>query len=133
MSTPLKSCCLAIALLTAMLAVSAKEPAAATKDDPKTTAKDDKSDEIKLPPFPADRTIHQTMQLAGRTIHYDATVGSLPVLDEKGKTIASVMFTAYTVPGSNRAVTGKCPASRKARGKCRAGSAAHSARPACST
>jgi carboxypeptidase C (cathepsin A) len=105
---------LSIALLSAMLATgigiahsaeSAKEPAAASKDDAKAASKDDKSDEIKLPPFPADRTIHQTLQLAGRTLHYDATVGSLPVFDEKGKTIASVMFTAYTMPGSDRPVT----------------------------
>ena len=44
---------------------------------------------------------------AGRRqgLGYDATVGSLPVLDEKGKTIADVMFIAYTVPGANRPVT----------------------------
>ena len=64
-----------------------------------------KDDDIKLPPFPADKTVRQSIQLGGRELKYDATVGSLPVLDEKGKTIASVMFTAYTVPGANRAVT----------------------------
>jgi carboxypeptidase C (cathepsin A) len=64
-----------------------------------------KDDDFKLPPFPEDRTVHQTMQLGGRVFKYDVTVGSLPVLDEKGKTIASVMFTAYIVPGANRPVT----------------------------
>jgi carboxypeptidase C (cathepsin A) len=92
-----------------------KEAPAAAKDDTKAAAKDakedkdDKSavkdDDIKLPPFPADKTVHQSMQLAGRTLNYEATVGSLPVVDEKGKTIASVMFTAYTVPGAGRPVT----------------------------
>lgn len=86
-----------------------KDAAPPTKDDAKGTAKDEaapaKDDDIKLPPFPADKTVHQTMQLGGRTIAYDATVGSLPVVDEKGKTIASVMFTAYTVPGAGRPVT----------------------------
>jgi carboxypeptidase C (cathepsin A) len=78
----------------------AKEPdAAPAKEEP---AKDD---DLKLPPFPADRSVHQSMQLGGRTLNYDATVGSLPVLDEKGKTIASVMFIAYTMPGANRPVT----------------------------
>jgi carboxypeptidase C (cathepsin A) len=72
---------------------------------PKSDAPAAKDDEFKLPPFPADRTVHQTMQLGGRVFKYDVTVGSLPVLDEKGKTIASVMFTAYTVPGENRPVT----------------------------
>src|SRR5271170_4006291 len=88
---------------------SDKEAPAATKDDAKVASKDDKSsakdDEIKLPPFPSDKTIHQIMQLGGRTLKYDATVGSLPVFDEKGKQIASVMFTAYTVAGPGRPVT----------------------------
>jgi carboxypeptidase C (cathepsin A) len=115
---------LTLALTAAMLAppvvlAKDKQPAA-TKDDGKAGSKDEakaaskdekddkapsKDDDIKLPAFPADKTVHQSMQLAGRTIHYDATVGSLPVIDEKGKTIASVMFTAYTVPGADRPVT----------------------------
>lgn len=64
-----------------------------------------KDDEINLPPFPADKSVPQTMAFAGRTVKYQATVGSLPVLDEKGKTIASVMFTAYTMAGRDRPVT----------------------------
>jgi carboxypeptidase C (cathepsin A) len=91
------------------LVAAAKEgdPPAAAKDDGKGAPKDEsaKDDDLKLPPFPADRTVHQAIQLGGRTVNYDATVGSLPVLDEKGKTIANVMFTAYTVAGPNRAVT----------------------------
>src|SRR5580658_7422918 len=79
-----------------------KEAPSSTKDDGKSPAKDD---EIKLPSFPSDKTIHQIMQLGGRTLKYDATVGSLPVFDEKGKQVASVMFTAYTVPGAARPVT----------------------------
>ncbi|HEX4240865.1 MAG TPA: hypothetical protein VHZ53_05600 [Steroidobacteraceae bacterium] len=86
-----------------------KDANAAAKEDAKGGAKDDKSaakdDEIKLPSFPKDRTIQQTMQLGGRTLKYDATVGSLPVFDEKGKQIASVMFTAYTMAGAGRPVT----------------------------
>jgi carboxypeptidase C (cathepsin A) len=81
---------------------AAKTPAGTA---PKSDAAPAKDDEFKLPPFPADRTVHQTIQLGGRLFKYDVTVGSLPVLDEKGKTIASVMFTAYTVPGENRPVT----------------------------
>jgi len=84
-------------------------PAAAAGKDAEVApaAKDEapKDDDVKLPPFPADRTVKQSMQLGGRTLTYDATVGSLPVLDEKGKVVASVMFTAYTIPGANRPVT----------------------------
>ncbi len=80
-------------------------PARAAKEDGKEADKPGKDDEIKLPPFPADKTVAQTTLLDGRVLKYEATVGSLPVLDEKGKTIASVMFTAYTVPGGHRPVT----------------------------
>ena len=65
----------------------------------------DKKAEFDLPPFPADKTIKQSTTIDGRKIAYDATVGSLPVLDEKGKKIAEVMFIAYTVPGKDRPVT----------------------------
>jgi carboxypeptidase C (cathepsin A) len=86
---------------------SAKDTPAETKDEGKAAAKSEsgKDDEVKLPPFPADKTVHQSMQLGGRTVKYDATVGSLPVLDEQGKVVASVMFTAYTIAGPNRPVT----------------------------
>src|SRR5665213_3928338 len=90
-----------------MQAKDAKDAKAADKSD---SAKDQagsssKDDDFKLPPFPEDRTVHQSMQLGGRLFKYDVTVGSLPVFDEKGKTIASVMYTAYVVPGGNRPVT----------------------------
>src|ERR1700761_2110487 len=83
----------------------AKDEAPKAADDAGGKDKPHKDDDINLPPFPADKTVHQTMSLGGRELKYDATVGPLPVLDEKGKTIASVMFTAYTVPGANRPVT----------------------------
>jgi carboxypeptidase C (cathepsin A) len=81
-----------------------KEPPKAA-DDAKAADKGHKEDEFNLPAFPADKTVHQSVTLDGRVLKYDATVGSLPVLDEKGKTVANVMFTAYTVPGGNRPVT----------------------------
>src|SRR3984885_13754663 len=80
-------------------------PAKAAKEDGKDGDKSAKDDEIKLPPFPADKTVAQNIVLDGHPLKYEATVGSLPVLDEKGKTIASVMFTAYIVPGAHRPVT----------------------------
>jgi carboxypeptidase C (cathepsin A) len=84
---------------------AADTAAGAAKDGPKDDKSAPKEDEIKLPPFPGDKTIHQSVQIGGRTVKYDATVGSLPVFDEKGKQIASVMFTAYMVPGAGRPVT----------------------------
>ena len=98
--------CASLSLVTAV--AKDKEPAAAakpSKDDSKDTDKGAKEEDIKLPPFPADKSVPQSVTLDGRVLKYEVTVGSLPVLDEKGKTIASIMFTAYTVAGANRPVT----------------------------
>jgi carboxypeptidase C (cathepsin A) len=103
----------AIMFLLAILAPSGasakdKSDAPPSKEDGKGPSKEEhppQDEEYKLPPFPQDKTVRQTIQLSGRTLNYDATVGSLPVLDEKGKTVADVMFIAYTVPGAGRPVT----------------------------
>ena len=74
---------------------SDKEAANAAKDDAKAASKDDKGagrtmrSNCRL--FRPTRRSTRSMQLGGRTLKYDATVGSLPVFDEKGKQIASVM------------------------------------------
>src|SRR5215470_8939546 len=97
----------ATVLTLGLLAALPPTPARAADDNAKPAAKEgaESKEELKLPPFPADKTAHLTTQVGGKSIAYDATVGSLPVLDEKGKTIADVMFVAYTVPGANRSVT----------------------------
>jgi len=58
-----------------------------------------------LPPFPADAHAQQTAQIDGRTLKYTVTVGSLPVRDDKGNTVAEVVYTAYTMGGADRPVT----------------------------
>lgn len=73
-------------------------------------AGDDKAavgDDIKLPPLSDDKTVRQSAVIAGATISYDATVGTIAVTDAKGKKIAEVVYTAYVVPGGapNRPVT----------------------------
>ncbi|HEX3699806.1 MAG TPA: peptidase S10 [Phenylobacterium sp.] len=84
----------------------------AADDAPKAAAKGDKDggDKAKtdLPPFPADASVKQVTHVAGKTISYTATVGSLPVRDAKGKKIAEVVFTAYVLDAPrdpNRPVT----------------------------
>jgi carboxypeptidase C (cathepsin A) len=52
-----------------------------------------------LPPLPPDASVEQTTHVAGRTLSYTATVGSLPVRDADGKKIAEVVFTAYVFDG----------------------------------
>jgi carboxypeptidase C (cathepsin A) len=77
------------------------QPAAAA---PKAEAK---AGEINLPPLPADRSVRQSARIGGRVIDYDATVGTLPVRNAQGKTIAEIVYTAYVVRGGapNRPVT----------------------------
>lgn len=84
------------------LACAVLSPALA---DEGKNAGDEKKAEFNLPPFPADKTVKQSTTIDGRKLSYDATVGSLPVLDEKGKKIAEVMFIAYAMGGKNRPVT----------------------------
>ena len=72
--------------------------------DAKTTTTVEKKEDdgdLKFPPLPADKTVKQSASIGGRTINYDATVGTIPVRDEKGKMIGQVVYTAYTVPGAN--------------------------------
>jgi carboxypeptidase C (cathepsin A) len=88
----------AVALSVGLAAMSAP----AWADEPvKVEAAKDKADKEKpeLPPFPADASVKQVIHVAGKTVNYTATVGSLPVRDEKGKKIAEVVFTAYVVDG----------------------------------
>ena len=98
----------ALAAVGLLIGIAASTPTLAA-DEAKPAAKDGDAgkaeDGLKLPPFPGDKTVKQSMQIGGKTIAYDATVGTLPVIDEKGKTIADVMFVAYTVPGANRPIT----------------------------
>ncbi|MDA3914093.1 peptidase S10 [Oleiagrimonas sp.] len=70
-------------------------------------AKDAKADSngMLLQPFPAKAHVAQVTHVAGKTLKYTVTVGSLPVRDHAGKVIANVMYTAYTVPGHKRPVT----------------------------
>jgi carboxypeptidase C (cathepsin A) len=58
-------------------------------------------DLLDLPPMSADKTVKQSVRIGDRVIAYDATVGTIPVRDEKGRVIADVTYTAYTVPGGD--------------------------------
>jgi carboxypeptidase C (cathepsin A) len=91
----------ALAAIASLALVAA--PAAA-QDAPKDKpAANDASDYAKdFKPFPAPKSVQQTAVIGGRALSYTATVGSIPVKDEKGKTIGEVVYTAYTVPGAPR-------------------------------
>jgi carboxypeptidase C (cathepsin A) len=88
-------------------------PASAQADKDKAPATDsaankDKSaaaDKNALPPLPADAHVQQSIDFEGKPLKYTVTVGTLPVRDKEGKTSGDVVFTSYTVEGSNRPVT----------------------------
>src|SRR5258708_34398518 len=73
------------------------DDAPAKSDAKDKTEKPSDKDKIELPPFPADASVKQVTHVAGKTLNYTATVGSLPVRDEKGKKIAEGVFTAYVL------------------------------------
>ncbi|MFC4526843.1 S10 family peptidase [Dyella halodurans] len=96
------ACVLAAGLALAPWTVAA---AADAKPDAKAAAADtgaaEKKSDLELPPLPADKTIKQSVKVGGRSVSYEATVGVIPVRNAKGKKIAEVVYTAYTVPGSD--------------------------------
>ena len=59
----------------------------------------------KMPPLPADAHAQQSIQMDGKTLKYTVTVGTLPVYDKDGKESGQVVFTSYTVEGTDRPVT----------------------------
>ncbi|MFI4966693.1 MAG: S10 family peptidase [Caulobacterales bacterium] len=78
------------------MAATARADDAPAKADAKSPADKDKID---LPPFPAAASVKQVTHVAGKTLNYTATVGALPVRDEKGKKIAEVVVTSYVLDG----------------------------------
>ncbi len=90
----------AAALCVGLILTSPATVSAANPDDAGKSA-----DSGQAPALPADASVKQQIRLEGRTLDYTATVGTLPVRDGQGKTIADVVFTAYTMPGKDRPVT----------------------------
>lgn len=94
-----------ILLATVALACALSSPTAAIAAE---TAHDGGTEEAKAitrAPLPPDRSIAQSIRLDGSTLRYTASVGTLPVKDDQGKTTGEVVYTAYTAPGRGRPVT----------------------------
>jgi carboxypeptidase C (cathepsin A) len=70
-------------------------------------AKDNKKNELPIPPERSVTTSH-SVRIDGRNIAYKATAGTLQIKDDKGKPTVSMFYVAYTVDGgksSNRPLT----------------------------
>lgn len=91
-----------IRLIAAVLMVFGLANVAHAEETKATAGAEKKKDdsELKLPDLPEDKTIRQSATIGGRKISYDATIGTIPVRDKKGKVIGQVVYTAYTVPGA---------------------------------
>ncbi|HKV65146.1 MAG TPA: peptidase S10, partial [Rhodanobacteraceae bacterium] len=87
----------------ASLIACAATPAQADTSNAKHAASS--TSESERPALPGEARKAQSISVDGRTLKYDVTIGWLPVRDDKGKTIAQVVYTAYTMPGKNRPVT----------------------------
>jgi carboxypeptidase C (cathepsin A) len=57
----------------------------------------EKPADLKALELPADKSVEQTITVHGKTLHYTATVGTIRLMDEKGKPTGDVMYTAYTL------------------------------------
>src|SRR5213078_2855869 len=53
--------------------------------------------------LPPDSTTKQTLALAGRTLSFTATAGSIRLFDDKGEPQADIAYTSYQLDGSERA------------------------------
>src|SRR5215467_7232558 len=89
--------------MAAAIAVFALLAVATTSTQEPSKAEAEKKDALELPALPADASIKQSVRGVRGPLNYTATVGSLPVRDEKGKKIADVVFTSYLLDGQNPA------------------------------
>jgi carboxypeptidase C (cathepsin A) len=94
------------AMLVPVLQAAAQDdkPKAAQPAD-KASSSTDAGEKNQLPPLPAEKSVQQSMELNGKTLHYTVTVGAMPVRDKDGKTAGEVVVTSYTMQGENRPVT----------------------------
>ena len=79
---------LAGALTVSLAAPSLAEPA----HRPSDSAKEQSTEARRLP---ADVTTDQTVELPGRTLHFKATAGSIPINNAEGKLQAEIAYIAY--------------------------------------
>ena len=98
MRSPLKAAAAAcVILLAAAPALAAEAPAKGGADS--GAKSDSPADKPEPPSFPADASVKQTTHVAGETLSYTATVGTIPVRDAEGKKTAEIVFTAYHLDG----------------------------------
>ncbi len=98
--------CFAVLLASILLAPAA--PAQETKSPappPAAGAEQHKDAEKEAAPIPPERPVatHHELTLAGKTLKYTATAGTLLIRDEEDKPYGSIFYVAYTLDGADPA------------------------------
>ncbi len=94
-------CLFPFLLATAAIAQEHKDAPAPSK----AAAPDSKPDADAMPPLPPDASVEQTATVGGKTLHYTATVGVIPVYDRTDPAkpevkTGEVVVTSYTLDGT---------------------------------
>ena len=100
-----RSVCSLLLILLLAPALGARQQASAPTASVAAEKTADKTADA-LPPLPPAAHVEQTMQLAGKTLKYTATVGTMPVYSADGsKKTGEVVYTSYVMDGPDRPVT----------------------------
>jgi carboxypeptidase C (cathepsin A) len=76
-------------------------PPGAHADEAKDKDKDKESDTVKATAEETAQPVRRSISLRGRTLTYTATPGTLTIRNDDGEAVASMFYTAYTMPGAN--------------------------------
>lgn len=95
-----------IALALAVLTAATLTPAIAAETTPTMESKDNGKDEtkdiVKPPVAEQAQSRKGSVTVAGHSVSYTATTGTLTIRNEKGEPTASMFYVAYTVPGEKK-------------------------------
>ena len=100
----MRSSLLALALLLGTPALAADDAPAGDvppKDTKATPAKPD-TDTVKASVQEDAQPVHRSIAFRGKTLAYTVTPGHLTIRNDKGEPIASMFYTAYTIPSAGR-------------------------------
>jgi carboxypeptidase C (cathepsin A) len=106
----------ALVLLTIPALAQHSEPAAPPTDAASTPEATKPAEPIKNP-LPADKSVPQTVAVNGKTLHYTATVGTIPLKNKDEKTTGVVVYTAFTLDPDNEKKDDKEKKDAKSEGK----------------
>ena len=75
-------------------------PSAATKADASTGAKKDDPDTAKASAIETAQPVKRSIHFGRGALNYTATPGTLTIRNDDGEPVASMFYTAYTIPGA---------------------------------